>query len=202
MIGLSGLTTVVQELARGKLWWLLLKRFFVSKIACKTLVWYYAIKGNYPWWMITPDDPVSPFGSGTTPTASTEETQMAIYKWFGRYIGDIIWLGWRNSGYGYAYSQKPDWLKDPNIKYEELDIWGTPDREVYLKQPDGSWLWEKTYKVGPFRIITGWRLTPILNGANENKKRLEQGLERAARPAFHPNMDARPVISLRTSRTL
>lgn len=172
------------------------------KVVVKLTVPFYAIKGNYPWWMVTPDDPVSPFGSGTTPTASTEATQMKMYKLFGRYIGDLIWLGWRNGGYGYAYSQKPDWLKDPNIKYEELDIWGTVNDAVYLRQPDGTILRERTYRVGPFRIITGYRLTPILSGHLENKKRLEQGLERYPRPAFHPNMDARPLVSLRTDRTL
>lgn len=184
------------------LWLQLLTRFFISKIACKILVPLYAIKGKYPWWMVTPDDPVSPFGSGTSPTSSTEPTQMGIYKRFGRYVGDVVWLAWRNSAYGYAYSQKPDWLKDPSIKYEDLKIWGTPNKEVFLEAPDGTVLTEKTYKVGPFRLIVGHRLTPILNGSLENKQRLAQGLERAPRPGFHPNMDARPVVSLRTSRTL
>jgi len=181
--------------------WLLLANQFVG-LAAKFLVPFYAIRGKYPWWMVTPDDPVSPFGSGTTPGASTEKSQMRLYEKFGRYVGDVVWLGWRNSAYGYAYSQKPDWLKDPSIKYEELDIWGTENKEVYLRQPDGSVLWEKTRRLGPFRLITGHRLTPILSGSNENKKRLEQGLERAPRPWGHPNMDARPIISLRTTRTM
>lgn len=182
--------------------WTLFKRFWISKVLCKVLVPILAIWGKYPSWMVTPDDPVSPFGSGTSKTSPTEPTQMAIYRRYGRYIGDVIWLGWRNSGYGYAYTQKPDWLKDPNIKYEELNIWGTPDKEVFLQQPDGSILSERTLRVGPFRLIVGHRLTPILNGANENKKRLEQGLPRFPRPPFHPNMDARPLVSLRTDRTL
>ena len=180
----------------------LAKRFVVSKILCKVLVPLYAIRGKYPWWMLTPDDPVSPFGSGTTPTASTEHTQMKIYERFGRYIGDVVWLGWRNSGYGYAYSLKPEWLKDPSIKYEDLKIEGIPDQEVRLLQPDGSWITEKTHRLGPFRLIVGHRLTPILNGHLENKMRLRQGLERAPRPGFHPNMDARPIVSLRTMRTM
>jgi len=182
-------------------WKALIKRLFV-KLLVKATVLFYAIKGNYPWWMITPDDQVSPFGSGTTPTSSTEHSQMKVYELFGRYVGDVVWLGWRNSGYGYAYSQKPDWLKDPNIKYEDLKIEGTPDKEVRLLQPDGTWLTEMTYKLGPFRLIVGHRLTPILNGHLENKKRLEQGLERAPRPGFHPNMDGRPIVSVRTTRTM
>lgn len=181
---------------------LLLKRFVVSKILCKVLVWFYAIRGNYPWWMLTPDDKVSPFGSGTTPSASTEPTMQWIYKKFGRYIGDVVWLGWRNSGFGYAYAQKPDWLKDPKLRYEELKIWGTENKEVHLQQPDGTILTERTYKAGPFRLILGYRLTPILSGSERNKKRIAQGLEPVLLPAFHPNMDGRPILSIRTSRTL
>jgi hypothetical protein len=183
----------------------LLKRFFISKLLVKSTVLFYAIKGNYPWWMVTPDDPKSPFGSGTVKTASTEPTQMAIYQRFGRYVGDVVWLGWRNSGYGYAYSQKPDWLKDPNIKYEDLQI----TKEVLgnktifrLRQPDGTFLEERQYKLGPFIWIAGSRIEPIYNGCMENRDRLARGEARALRPAFHPNMDARPLISLRTTRTM
>jgi len=179
-----------------------LKKFFVSKILCKVLTPFYAIKGKYPWWMVTPDDPISPFGSGTTPTSSTEPSQMKIYATFGRYIGDLVWLAWRNSGFGYSYSLKPDWLKDPDIKYEDLIIWGTPNKEVFLKQPDGSILTEKTTKIGPFLLIRGHRLTPILNGHLENKQRIERGEERVRRPGFHPNMDGRPIISIRTKGTM
>jgi hypothetical protein len=152
--------------------------------------------------MVTPDDPVSPFGSGTTKTASTEPTQMMIYKRFGRWVGDVVWLAWRNAGYGYAYAQKPDWLKDPSIRYEDLDIWGTPNDRVYLRAPDSTILRERTYKVGPFRLIVGYRLTPILQGVLRNRKKIADGLQPDLLPAFHPNMDARPVVSLRTSRTL
>lgn len=183
----------------------MLLRFFISKILCKVLVPIYAIWGRYPWWMVTPDDPVSPFGSGTTPGASTEATQMAIYRRFGRYVGDVVWLGWRNSGFGYAYSQKPDWLKDPNLKYEDLDFgyYEDEDETIYsVKAPDGSWLEETQLKFGPFTLITGHRVQPIYDGAQENRDRLAKGLERAPRPAFHPNMDGRPIFSIRTARTM
>ncbi len=189
----------------NSLWVSLLKRFLVSKVLCKTLVPIFAIWGKYPWWMVTPDDPVSPFGSGTTKTASTEPTQMAVYQRFGRYVGDVVWLGWRNSGYGYAYSQKPDWLKDPDIKYEELDMQRVVEgRKTIFKvrQPDGTFLEERQYKLGPFVWIAGYRIEPIYNGCMENRDRLARGEPRAPRPGFHPNMDARPLLSLRTKRTM
>ncbi len=186
-------------------WYLLLKKFFVAKIVCKVLVPIFAIWGKYPKWMLTPDDPVSPFGSGTTPTASTEPTQMAIYQRFGRYVGDVVWLAWRNSGYGYSYSQKEDWLKDPEIKYENLTVQRLEDgrKTTYrVLRPDGTWMQERQYAWGPFRWLAGYRVQPIYDGALENRARLAKGLERAPRPGFHPNMDGRPLISLRTTKTM
>lgn len=176
------------------------------KLLLKLAVPLFAIRGRYPPLMVTPDDPVSPFGCGTTPGASREESMVAIYKRWGRYIGDCIWLGWRNSGYGVAYYCKPAWLKDPAIKYEDL----TFDREsdgkdmqrIWLLQPDGAWLWETTRRFGPVYLITGYRIGPIYSGALENAVLLSKGKDRVPRPAFHPNMDGRPIVSLRTKRTL
>jgi hypothetical protein len=184
-----------------------LKKFLVSKVLCKLLVPFYAIKGNYPWWMITPDDQVSPFGSGTTKTASVEPTQMGIYRLFGRYVGDVVWLGWRNSGYGYSYSQKPEWLKNPDIKYETLSITLTERgrKKVFaLDQPDGTFLTETQYKFGPFVLLFGYRIEPIYNGCMENRDYIAKYPQdgRLPRPGFHPNMDGRPIISLRTTRTM
>ncbi len=176
---------------------------FLNEVLVKLTVPFYAIKGKYPWWMITPDDPVSPFGSGTTKSASIEPTQMAVYRRFGRYVGDVLWLGWRNSGLGYAYSLKPDWLKDPDIKYETLTLNKAEGNPVVYTASDGkNTVQEKQHKFGPFILITGYRVQPIYDGGMENRKRLSEGLERAPRPGFHPNMDGRPLISLRTKRTM
>lgn len=155
--------------------------------------------------MVTPDDPVSPFGSGTTKGASVEKSQMDIYRRFGRYVGDVVWLGWRNSGYGYAYKQKPDWLKNPDIKYEDLTVnkVESGNKTIYgVYSPDGEWLTEVQCRLGPLIIIHGYRLQPVYDGAMENKERLSKGEPRAPRPARHPNMDGRPLISFRTKRTM
>lgn len=154
--------------------------------------------------MVTPDDPVSPFGSGTTPGASVEATQMAIYRRFGRYVGDVLWLGWRNSGFGYAYSLKPDWLKNPELRYETLVLVKTVDKNktIYTVSNGVETLKETQYKLGPIVLIVGWRVQPIYDGGIENRERAANGLERAPRPAHHPNMDGRPLVSLRTNRTM
>ena len=153
-----------------------------------------AVRGQYPWWLLTPDDPVSPFGK-------EERTMKTIYSRFGRYVGDVWWLGKRNRMYGLAYEMKPDWLKDPSIRYEDLEM-VKEGNDFKLRQPDGSWLVETQKKVGPFFVLYGHRIEPIWNGRKENLDRLAVGLERAPRPAQHPNMDGRPIFTVRTRRTM
>jgi hypothetical protein len=197
---------------------------WIIKPLLKLAVPIFAIWGKYPPLMVTPDDPVSPFGSGTTKGASVEPTQMAIYKRFGRWVGDVIWLGWRNSGYGIAYYLKPDWMKDPKLRYMDLVIVDErqPPQVAYLKtngdyednssarvgtvwvrQPDGKWLWEKTRKWGPLFVITGYRLSSVASGATEDRIRAgSRKLPPIPRPAIHPNMDGRPIVSIRSARTM
>ena len=194
----------------GKKFWVrLLDRLGLVDLFATVAVPILAIKGVYPWWLLTPDDKVSPFGSGTTPGASTEKSQVAVYTWgtkvggskFGRWLGDSVWLGWRNRGYGVSYWLKPDWLKRPGIEYHKLNIF-QEGNVVWLEQPDGTWLWETTRKVGPFYLLTGFRLTPILSGALEDRDRIARGEPPVPRPIYHPNMDARPIISVRSKRSI
>jgi hypothetical protein len=180
---------------------------FPLKVLLKLAVPIFAIWGRYPSLMRTPDDPVSPFGCGTTPTASNEPTMAEIYSRFGRYVGDVVWLAWRNSGYGVAYYCKPGWLKDPSIKYERLKMevdgrYGERKLTFWLRCPDGTWMHETQRRFGPFVLLTGYRIEPIWNGRMENLSRLARGELRAPRPGFHPNMDGRPIVSIRTKRTM
>ena len=186
------------------------------KLLLKIAVPLFAIRGKYPPLMLTPDDPVSPFGSGTTPGASREPTQMAVYRRFGRYVGDVVWLAWRNSGYGVAYYLKPEWLKQPGIRYMDLEIADerTPTGQkttdghdikvgtLWVKNPDGTWLWETTKKIGPMFVITGYRLSAIASGAAEDRERVANGLPPVPRPLRHPNMDGRRIVSFRSQRTM
>jgi hypothetical protein len=147
---------------------------FLASLLAYVLVPFYAIKGKYPWWMVTPDDPVSPFGQ-------YEESIRKAYKW-GRWWGDTRWLT-RNAFYGLKYRFKPDALKGvtdysnlTTIRHKE-DVYLFLD-EVYV---------EKNRRFGPFVLITGYRLSPIHNDKNIPRKEI--------------NMDGRPVFSIRTRRT-
>lgn len=131
--------------------------------------------GKVPWWLNTPDDPHSPHGQ-------YEEAVKAIYERYGNYVGDVYWLGIRNSFYGLAYWFKPDFLKDldtykntPTIKILKKNGW-----EIRLI---GTEFYERVRVFGPFQVISGWRLSPI-----------HDGKENPVRPI---NMDARPIFSIR-----
>lgn len=160
-----------------------------------------AVRGRYPWWMVTPDDPVSPFGCGTTPGAAREPSMVRVYEKMGRYVGDVLWLGWRNRLYGLSYAMKPDWLKEPSIRYMDLQC-VREGNAVVLRQPDGPLLREVTLRLGPFYIIAGHRLSPIIDGKLEDEARVRRGQLPVPRPLRHPNMDGRPVFSIRTKRTM
>lgn len=195
---------------------LLLWTWPVLKVPAKVLVLLYAIRGKYPWWMVTPDDPVSPFGSGTTPTASNEPTVRKVYEKFGRYIGDVYWLAWRNSFYGLRLSFKPAWLADPATDYwklnyadervatEACDTEGNPIKvgTIWLQQPDGTWLTETTRKFGPLYTITGYRLKAVAEGGDRDRAAVARGEQPIGWPFWHPNADGRAVFSIRTSRTM
>jgi hypothetical protein len=132
-----------------------------------------AVKGNYPQWMITPDDPVSPFGQ-------YEETVRKVYEKRGRYWGDVYWLGFRNVLFGLAYEWKPAWLKRMK-SYEDMPTEKTTFLMVTtVKLFD---LREYTINLGLFSLILGNKLSPIHNGKKD--------------PVRAINMDGRPVFSIR-----
>jgi len=135
---------------RGSLLGLLL--FALNPLA-RLAVLVYAIRGKYPWWLITPDDPPRP---GAEHFGQYEPTTRSVYKRFGRYLGDVYWLGWRNTLYGLAYHFKPDRFKgitdysrlSHHIQYR---WWGVVYRcEGYtLRQIDLP---------GRFEILLGWQV--------------------------------------------
>jgi hypothetical protein len=142
------------------------------------LVAVYAIFGKYPWWMVTPDDPVSPFGQ-------YEETVVKQYK-IGRWWGDFYWLGLRNSLYGLKYKYKPDYLKNLSsyLPFQRrMKRFVSKNKAVLCL--DG--LTETVLSVGPFRIIYGYRLSPIWNWEPSH----------GMRPI---NMDGRPIFSIRLAK--
>jgi hypothetical protein len=147
------------------------------------LVPLFAIFGKYPKLFVTPDDPVSPFGQ-------YEPTVRSVYARWGRYAGDVYWLAFRNPLYGLAYLFKPDEFKRMSdysrvaVRLEEgshgrtitVRVFGFDNAKTYT---------EHTLYVGPLAIILGHRLWPVYSN---------KGVLR------HPNMDARPVFSIRLKK--
>jgi len=138
----------------------------------------FAWLGKYPSWMITPDDKISPFGQ-------YEETVRKVYGRFGRVVGDWYWLGLRNRFYGLSYKFKPSCLKGLS-SYNHLVILHDGNK-VYLVDGDKKFV-ETTISLGFLKIISGYRLTPVLNTI------LEQN------PVRLTNMDGRPIFSIRRNK--
>jgi hypothetical protein len=135
-------------------------------------------------WFLTPDDPVSPFGCGTTPGASREPAMQRMYERFGRFIADWWWLGVRNRAYGLAYALKPEHFKAMTSYATDVRSWSYrwhgPLRRIEI---DGFVEWTLDAKVA--HVILGWRLRPVWDGLL---------VDVPVRPV---NMDARPILSVR-----
>lgn len=137
-------------------------------------------------WFLTPDDPVSPYGCGTTPGASNEPTMHRIYARFGTFIGDWWWLGVRNRAYGLTYALKPDHFKSMT-SYDSI-VW-TQKRRGPLRTIEVDGYREYTLFCGLFHVIAGYRLRPVVSA-------------RLQRQPYRPvNMDARPILSFRPGNT-
>lgn len=142
-------------------------------IPARVLVLLLAIGGRYPAWLVTPDDPESPFGK-------YEETVREVYARFGRYLGDVYWLAWRNVLYGLAYRFKPARFKGVT-DYSALGRRIEQRGRLTVYCVEGLQLWQ--YQLGGFELLAGW----MVRGA--------------ALDPFTPrapvNMEFRPVFSVR-----
>jgi hypothetical protein len=144
----------------------------------------FAVRGKYPQWLLTPDDPVSPFGQ-------YEETVRKVYARWGRYVGDLYWLGWRNKLFGLSYKWKPDWLKS-GTKYDFIRK--HISREQYGPLTVYSLHWVEWYylvqvDLGLFAMLWGHRIDNIYHS--------EEG-----RTVRHPNMDGRPTFTFRSRKAM
>jgi hypothetical protein len=151
---------------------------FLLSLAAPVVTIPFAVLGKYPTWLLTPDDKVSPFGQ-------YEETVRKVYGRFGRIVGDWYWLGLRNRLLGLSYKFKPSCLLGVS-SYNHLVILGDGNK-VYLVDGDKTYV-EKTISLGPFKIISGYRLTPVLNTIREDN------------PVRPINMDGRPIFSIRRNK--
>ena len=132
-----------------------------------------ARRARYPWWMVTPDDPVSPFGQ-------YEATVRSVYARFGRYVGDLYWLGLRNSLYGLRYALKPARFKGVT-DYTVFARHITSRGRLTIFCVEGLRLYQ--YRVGGFELLAGW----MVRGAALDPYTPRQPV----------NMEFRPVFSLR-----
>ena len=133
-------------------------------------------------WWVTPDDPVSPFGCGTTPGSSREQAMVEKYAKWGTYWADWWWCGVRNRCYGLAYAMKPQHFKDLQT-YAGCNVAVMQSGRVRTITVDGYTEW--TLSLGIVHIIAGYRLRPIADEAQRNV------------PCRAINMDARPILSIR-----
>lgn len=144
----------------------------IAGFPARALVFIFAIGGRYPWWMVTPDDPVSPFGR-------YEATTRAVYERFGRYAGDVYWLAWRNVLFGLAYKLKP-------AKYKALQNYSHLERSAVQRGRvttfivDGLPLWQ--INLGPFELLAGW----MVRGAVLDPHTIRQPVNMEFRPVFSP----------------
>lgn len=143
---------------------------------CALLVLFYAIRGNYPWWMVTPDDLDSPFGK-------SEAAVVAVYAKWGRWCGDVYWLAFRNCLYGLAYRLKDDKLRGRTFygswqpMTREGD--GTGFKTVYSVAGLKQWV----YNIGPMAVIAGWKIKGVFADPMTTRKLV--------------NMEFTPVFSIR-----
>jgi hypothetical protein len=128
-------------------------------------------------WFATPDDLTSPHGF-------YEPAMARLYARFGTWVGDYVWHGLRNRAFGLAYALKPAVFK-ALASYEQLlgmrRHYG-PLRVIGIAGIPGR---EYTLSLGIAHLIVGYRLRPVYDRCGVDWT------------LTHPNMDARPILSLR-----
>lgn len=146
-------------------------------------------------WFNTPDNPTSPHG--------LYEPFMAwLHLRLGTWLSDWWWLGFRNRAYGFSYWLKPDVFKglasygklDYEVRYDELFSISLPwSKRVYVASKRTITILgyeEHCASLLFFHVIWGYRIRPVYDAI----ERSQWGIETVV---HHPNMDARPIFSVR-----
>jgi hypothetical protein len=146
---------------------------------------FYAIKGKYPEALVTPDDPVSPFGQ-------YEERVRKVYEKAGKYIGDVYWLGFRNTLYGLKYKHKiPGLVGLTDYTYLMTNKQVIHYKNVSITKYDllleGEIYTQHTIRLWKLYIMFGHKIDSIHNDKFT--------------PRQPVNMEGRPFFTLRTNRS-
>ncbi len=153
----------------------------LGNIPAIVIVFVCAFVGRYPWWLLTPDDPTSPFGQ-------YEEAVRKVYAWplIGRWAGDFYWLAFRNCLYGLAYRLKPYRFKGITV-YSDLPVKVARWRRLTLWNAAGYR--QLTVRLfGRYAMAAGWKVDRVV---------LDPNTKRAA-----VNMDFRPTFTVRANLDL
>lgn len=142
-----------------------------------TVVFCAVTKRPMPKWVLTPDDTVSPYGR-------YEETVRNVYRRFGKVIGDIYWLGFRNVGYGFLYRFKPQKYKD-TTDYSQFERSVIREGRVTTYVVDG--LVQKDFEFGFLVFRAGWKVDRVVLDPHTQRQPI--------------NMEFRPTFTARTHKT-
>jgi len=138
-----------------------------------------AIRGKYPWWLITPDDLPRP---GAPHFGHYEPTTRSVYARFGRYWGDVYWLGWRNALFGLAYWFKPAALYPDRERITRVRVlcWGLWCPGLVCTVNGYSML---RLEIGRIVLLAGYKVDRMVFDPRT--------------PRDPVNMEGRPILSLR-----
>jgi hypothetical protein len=148
---------------------------------------------RYPRWADTIDDPYVRDGVGAH-RGQYEPTVRAVYERYGRVIGDIYWLGFRNTLYGFLMGFKPSELT-PQYDYK-IGYYNYSHLQDGMRYRSiGRWITVYTvvdysaivvWPPGPFWAVFGWKVDTMVKDPT--------GIR-------HPtNAEGRPVFSVRSKR--
>lgn len=137
---------------------------------------YYAFTSrHYPWWLVTPDDPIPPFGQ-------YEQKVRTVYERWGPRVGDFYWLGVRNRLYGLSRHWTPETFSGShNIPLTTKESWGPVT--LYLSRG----YWQLRMHFGLFGFYLGSMLEPYYYWEG---------------PFKQPNMAGRPICSFRSRKAM
>lgn len=139
-----------------------------------------AVRGRYPWWMDTPDDPFVTGPVVPPHYGHYEPTVRAVYARLGRYLGDLYWLGLRNRLAGLRYRCKPArfiGVTDYTVFAREVLYHG---RWLTEYRVEGCVLWQ--LNLGRFEWLAGW----MVRGAALDPYTPRQPVNMEFTPTFGP----------------